>query len=254
MDADKYHPEGGNKDGSDAYDDIHKMVRKIYYNPVEPEKVDSIVYSKVVKKVNGFDGLYLSFAPECLMKDKSNGKVWGYQGANGACQEQEKFNFVARPEVFDSFDGTAPFGSILVRGTDKNHKWQNGNQALNPFVSEEDTEKYGYYIVRLNVTTSTYRIEFVDDPYVDLSNGIRTYSSQANLRLPADGSVRAYAAHSFDKDKNVVNLYRLKYVPANEGVVLVSKDAVLNEKGEVKLNIITDAEEGSPVVDDLKDA
>lgn len=240
----------------------NKMVRKVFYNPIT-NAVDSIVYSSIVSAPEGFGSLFLSFVPKCVMDDGS--KFWGYTGTNGARSKEEKFNYVIRPELFDDRDATALFGSVFVRGVDEYYKYQNGNQALNPAVDAEGTNKYKYYIVRLNVTTSTYRIEFVDDEYLAMKD-LCTFSSQANLRLPEDGKLKAYAVHSYttiDKknpgydNKNAqgtVELRSLSYIPANEGVVLVDKGTVRNADGKIKLTIITDAENDSPVVEDLKDA
>lgn len=244
------------------------MKKQVFVNPVDENKVDSIVYSIVINKPDaGFGKLYLGFMPKSLAdasttedgssfsfdKDKTYG-LWSRSN-------RSKWNYIIRPEIQDNYDGTAPYGSVMMAGTyNVGTDWgcQNGNQALNPIVSDDS---YKYYIVRLNVTTSTYRIEFVDDPSFEIKNGIRTFSYQANLRLPDDGSVRAYAVHSYTSAKKngnsfnghdaqgVVELRRLKYIPANEGVVLVYKDGKTGTDGKIKFSIISDAASDSPVTD-----
>lgn len=241
----------GDNYSTDATDN-NKMVKQVFLNPIETNKVDSIVYSKVVKKLSsGFGNLYLSFAPASLTKDNSNS--WGTDNVYSA---GERYNFIARAEVQDQLDATAQEGAVLISGynnTNDDVKVCNGQQAINPLVTTDEESKYNYYIVRFNATTSTYRIEFVDSPYLEFgSDGIRTYCGQLNLKIPE--GYKAYVAHDYKKAVSReslgihgnVEMRRLKYIPANEGVVIVA-DQTTNGTSQILFPVITDADEDSPI-------
>ena len=206
---------------SKTISDYFKMEKQLFLNPNDKEKVDSIVYSKVIKKpTNGYDNMYMTFAPQSLIS--ATGGAWGAYGKSYTATE--KWNYVVRPEVFDQQDGTALIGSTIVAGVEEN-KRRNGEQSLNTIV---DNSK-DYFIIRLNTTTSTYRVEFINSDKVSVNKyGIRTFCSRFNYAIP-DGFA-AYAAQSFTTSDNTtlngqpqgtVNLRRLKFIPANEPVVLV---------------------------------
>ena len=198
-----------------------KMEKQVYLNPNDPNKVDSIVYSKIVPRPasGSYANLYMSFAPKSLA-DYGN----SYQWTGDSYVKEHKWNYVIRPEVFDQKDGTAVTGSVFITGVNNNSK-RNGEQSLNPQV-QNDKE---YYIIRLNTTTSTYRVEFVNKGEYPISkNGIRTFCSRFNYEIPE--GYAAYAAQSFEKVENRslngqpngnVKLRRLKFIPANEPVVLI---------------------------------
>ena len=162
----------------------------------------------------------MTFAPQSLID--AIGGAWGADGKSYTATE--KWNYVVRPEVFDQQDGTALIGSTIVAGVEEN-KRRNGEQSLNTIV---DNSKE-YFIIRLNTTTSTYRVEFINSDKVSVNKyGIRTFCSRFNYAIP-DGFA-AYAAQSFTTSDNTtlngqpqgtVNLRRLKFIPANEPVVLV---------------------------------
>ncbi len=234
-----------------------KMAKQIFLNPSTNE-VDSIVYSKIVRRSSaGFGKIYMSFAPQSLYDDTYNNRAWSITDneADKLYKDKEKWNYVIRPEVQGQKDGTAPMGSVYIAGyhaNDGNGRCNDG-QSLNPFADETK----GYYIVRLNVTTSTYRIEYVDDPEVTITtDGIRTFCNQLNLHIP-DG-YKAYVAHDFTGDKDAeygqkqgtVVLRRLRYIPANVAVVLKA-DNVLTEDKHVKFPAITDADTDLDEVDQL---
>ena len=250
----------GSWDGTDYKWDItdekkQKMVKQIFLNPINKNIVDSVVYSKVVAKPeNGFGNLYLSFVPSSVRNDRTCS-----YGTEDVYTENERYNFVTRAEVQDQFDVTAQEGCVFISGVNKTAKMCNGQQALNPLVTDEQGNGHNYYIIRLNVTTSTYRIEFVNNMKTTITkSGIRTFCSRMNLLIP-DG-YKAYVAHSFDKkdaqDVNGlhgdVNLRRLKYIPANEGVVLVADHVNnLNDNpnlNEIMFEVLTDATEDDIVL------
>jgi len=232
-----------------------KMEKQIYLNPNDKNMVDSIVYSKAIKKpANGhFSAMYMTFAPSSLIDGDNLGRVFNNSGADGMYKNEEKWNLVIRPEVFGQKDGTAVTGATLIAGYNdqSNPLMANESQSLNPLV--DDTK--GYYIVRLNTTTSTYRIEFVDEEKITISKaGIRTFCSRFNYDLPSDNSCAAYSAHSFKayEDNKELNgqpngdvyLRRLKFIPANEPVVLIHTTYFRNPEQtgtvEIPLTMITD--------------
>lgn len=200
-----------------------KMEKQIYLNPNDKSVVDSIVYSKsIAKPKSGYVNLYMTFAPQSLI-ESSHGS-FGLD--KKAYTDEEKWNYVIRPEVFEEKNGTAVKGSVFVSGVTNNSK-RNGEQSLNPAVDDDKD----HYIIRLNTTTSTYRVEFVNAaPIVIKSNGIRTFVSRFNYRMPENSGVAAYAVQSFTPSTNkelngqpngTLNLRRLKFIPANEPVVLI---------------------------------
>ncbi len=201
--------------------DYFKMEKQLFLNPNDKNEVDSIVYSKVIAKpTNGYDNMYMTFAPQSLISATTG--AWGETGKSYT--STEKWNYVVRPEVFDQQDGTALTGATLVAGVEEG-KRRNGEQSLNTIV---DNSKE-YFIIRLNTTTSTYRVEFINSDDITVNKyGIRTFCSRFNYEIP-DGFA-AYAAQSFTTSDNTtlngqaqgtVNLRRLKFIPANEPVVLV---------------------------------
>ncbi len=220
-DADKY---GYRSPGSNNWASIasyYKMEKQLFLNPNDKEKVDSIVYSKVIKKpTSGYANMYMLFTPKSLID--ATGGSWGTDG--NSYNATEKWNYVVRPEVFDQKDGIALSGSTLVSGVEAT-KRRNGEQSLNPMV---DNSKE-YFIIRLNTTTSTYRVEFINSDNVSVNKyGIRTFCSRFNYLIP-DGFA-AYSAQSFEKSddtslggqaQGLVKLRRLKFIPANEPVVLI---------------------------------
>lgn len=204
-------------------DDAKLMERRVYTNPITNE-TDSIVYTSLVQW-NDADpsGLWFSFAPEIIY---DLGLDWA---PSNPYDGNSAWNHIARAQVQDEYDATAPYGCMNLSGNYSNVLC-NGEQALNPKVKDPD---YKYYVVRFNVTTSTYRLIFYkENPVVIKSSKnkfIRTYSSNANWDLPTDGTVKAYVVHSFDKDakdgglesQGVMRLREIKYIPAEMGVVLV---------------------------------
>lgn len=220
--------------------EANKMVKNIYLNPKDNNVVDSIVYSKVVKKNKGtFGDLYMSFAPKSLMDDAS--RVFG---SKDVYTDNEKWNLVVRPQVQDQKDGTATTGSVFVSGYRGGDDFRcNGSQSLNP----QADDARNYYIVRLNTTTSTYRIEFVDDQVISFRDRLRTYSSALNLKLK-DG-YRAYAAQKFEETtagqtgqpEGRVVLRSLKYIPHDQGVLLVADQVPAS--GSETFEVLTDADD-----------
>lgn len=219
-------------------EDAKLMERTVYTNPIDNTKTDSIVYTSLVKWENTEpSGLWFSFAPEIIY---DLGLDWAPKDPYA---ENSAWNYIARAQVQDEYDATAQYGCMNISGN-YGDVLCNGEQALNPKVKDPD---YKYYVVRFNVTTSTYRLIFYEENPVIIKRSknkfIRTYSSNANWELPTDGTVKAYVVHSFDKDakdgglesQGVMRLREIKYIPAEMGVVLVG-----NGKGdEIEVNLVS---------------
>ena len=234
----------------------NKMVRKVYLNPLT-NAVDSVVYSKIVRKrTDGFKEIFLSFIPAFFYNTDF------YDGAlkdGGSNSNKNAWNYVARAATFDEKDTTAPFGTVMVRGVDGGGTgdyytgtYVNGEQAINPLVSE--TSGYEYYIIRFNATTSTYRLEFVNNPTIKVKR-IQTFCNRADLKLKA--GMHAYAVHGFhagSASKNYMQgkleLRSLKYIPSNEPVVLYCDGVSADGEEDIQFDIITDADEGTQVTDE----
>lgn len=211
-------------------EDAKLMERTVYTNPIDNTKTDSIVYTSLVKWENTEpSGLWFSFAPEIIY---DLGLDWAPKNPYA---ENSAWNYIARAQVQDEYDATAQYGCMNISGN-YGDVLCNGEQALNPKVKDP---KYKYYVVRFNVTTSTYRLIFYKENPVVIKRSknkfIRTFSSNANWDLPTDGKVKAYVVHSFkkyDTEKDAANgklesqgvmcLREIKYIPAEMGVVLVA--------------------------------
>lgn len=220
-------------------DDAKLMERRVYTNPITNE-TDSIVYTSLVQW-NDADpsGLWFSFAPEIIYDLGLNWAPSNPYDGNSA------WNHIARAQVQDEYDATAPYGCMNLSGNYSNVLC-NGEQALNPKVKDPD---YKYYVVRFNVTTSTYRLIFYKENPVVIKRSknkfIRTFSSNANWDLPTDGTVKAYVVHSYaDGEKGgmesqgVMKLREIKYIPAEMGVVLVA-DGTGVTADEIKVNLVS---------------
>lgn len=205
-------------------EDAKLMERTVYTNPIDNTKTDSIVYTSLVKWENTEpSGLWFSFAPEIIY---NLGLDWAQKNPYA---ENSAWNYIARAQVQDEYDATAQYGCMNISGN-YGDVLCNGEQALNPKVKDPD---YKYYVVRFNVTTSTYRLIFYEENPVVIKRSknkfIRTFSSNANWDLPAGGKVKAYVVHSYAdgengglKSQGVMKLREIKYIPAEMGVVLIA--------------------------------
>lgn len=219
--------------------DAQKMEREVYRNPITNE-TDSVVYTSVIRwKGTIGSNLWFAFAPDYLYND--NSLTWT---SSDPYSDKSRWNYIARAQVQDEYDATAQYGCMNLSGT-KGDVLCNGEQALNPKVKDE----YKYYMVRFNVTTSTYRLIFYKENPVIIKRSknkfIRTYCSNASWDLPADGKVKAYVVHSFDKDtkegmesQGVMKLREIKYIPAEMGVVLVA-DGTGVTADEIEVNLVS---------------
>ena len=99
-----------------------------------------------------------------------------------------------------------------------------------PVVVDPDAGN-GKYKVDGDMQTAVYK--FRDGVIIEIEpfagKFLRTYSYSRPLDLPTDESVKAYEAYRFEKGEEnskshgLVYLRRIKYIPANEGVVLVGE-------------------------------
>lgn len=221
-------------------DEAKQMERTVYKNHITNE-TDSIVYTSLVKwETADPSGLWFSFAPEFIYDLGLNWAPSSPYDANSA------WNHIARAQVQDEYDATAQYGCMNLSGN-YGDMLCNGEQALNPKVKDP---KYKYYVVRFNVTTSTYRLIFYKENPVVIKRSknnkfIRTFSSNANWDLPAGGKVKAYVVHSYAdgengglKSQGVMKLREIKYIPAEMGVVLVADGTDVTED-EIKVDLVS---------------
>lgn len=106
-----------------------------------------------------------------------------------------------------------------------------GNVILKAYAVITDPANDGKYMISGDMQTAVYK--FRDGVIIEIvpfaGKFLRTYSYSRPLDLPTDESVKAYEAYRFEKgDENskshgLVYLRRIKYIPANEGVVLVGE-------------------------------
>lgn len=217
-----------------------KMERKVYLNPIT-NKTDSVVYTSVIRwEGNTASNLWFAFAPAYLYKNKD--LTWT---PASPYDSNSRWNYIARAQVQDEYDATAQYGCINLSGS-KGDVLCNGEQALNPKV---DDDAYTYYMVRFNVTTSTYRLIFYKENPVIIKRSknkfIRTYCSNASWDLPSDGKVKAYVVHSYAKGEDggmesqgVMKLREIKYIPAEMGVVLIA-DGTGVTANELEVNLVS---------------
>ena len=218
-----------------------KMERKVYINPIT-NKPDSVVYTSVIRwEGSTASNLWFAFAPAYLYKNTN--LTWT---PTSPYDVNSRWNYIARAQVQDEYDATAQYGCINLSGS-KGDVLCNGEQALNPKV---DDAMYSYYMVRFNVTTSTYRLIFYKENPVIIKRSknkfIRTYCSNASWDLPAGGKVKAYVVHSYVDGKNsdmmesqgVMKLREIKYIPAEMGVVLVA-DGTEVTANEIEVNLVS---------------
>ena len=232
-------------------DDAKLMERRVYTNPITNE-TDSIVYTRLVQW-NDADpsGLWFSFAPEIIY---DLGLDWA---PSNPYDGNSAWNHIARAQVQDEYDATAPYGCMNLSGNYSNVLC-NGEQALNPKVKDPD---YKYYVVRFNVTTSTYRLIFYKENPVVIKRSknkfIRTFSSNANWDLPTNGKVKAYVVHSYADGENgglesqgVMKLREIKYIPAEMGVVLVA-DGTGETADKIEVNLVSKWDSFATTQEDL---
>jgi len=122
------------------------MQRKVYN--------DSIVYTATVKRpANGWKDIYMGVCPYYLIED---GKFndWDWQHIY-----RPQIDPVISSSNIGSKDGVAPHGGLAVPGSGN---WKYDYSSLNPPIAD-DVESF---IFSMNITTATYRIDYVHDFYI----------------------------------------------------------------------------------------
>ena len=117
------------------------------------EYADSIVYTATVKRpANGWANVYMGICPYYLIED-GEFNAWDWQ-------------HIIRPQVdpviinnIGSKDGVAPHGGLAIPGSGD---WKYDYSSLNPPIAD-DVESF---IFSMNITTATYRIDYVHDLYI----------------------------------------------------------------------------------------
>lgn len=110
-----------------------------------------------------------------------------------------------------------------------------------------------FYIIpgKDNNNTFQYTITGASKIYIPVTAHmgklLRTYTSAIDV-VPVDKEVLVYAAQSYTKNKEnntgsgdetgTVKLYRLKYIPANQGVVLYAPNTTLADNVATKLEVV----------------
>ncbi len=156
-------------------DGRREMTKYWYLNGVEYTEepataADSIVYRVTVPRpAEGWDNLYLA------VFDKNTVAEWQTQGDPASDSNMGHYWHLAiRPQVQwrystpggsvvnDGLDATALHGGLFTRkdGCD------NTQQALNPQLSAAEKSAYTSYTFSMNITNSTYRINFNSDLYI----------------------------------------------------------------------------------------
>ena len=129
------------------------MERHEYKNPNDVAVTDSIVYTATVKRpANGWANVYMGICPYYLIED-GEFNAWDWQ-------------HIIRPQVdpviinnLGSKDGVAPHGGLAIPGSGD---WKYDYSSLNPPIAD-DVESF---IFSMNITTATYRIDYVHDLYI----------------------------------------------------------------------------------------
>ena len=131
------------------------------------------------------------------------------------------------PAISSTVDNKIMFGGQEI-STDIS---ASGNVILKAYAVITDPDHDGKYMISGDMQTAVYK--FRDGVIIKIApfagKFLRTYSYSRPLDLPTDESVKAYEAYRFEKGEEkskshgLVYLRRIKYIPANEGVVLVGE-------------------------------
>lgn len=131
------------------------------------------------------------------------------------------------PAISSTVDKKIKFGEQEISSAIS----ESGNVILKAYAVITDPANVGKYKISGDMQTAVYK--FRDGVIIKIEpfagKFLRTYSYSRPLDLPKDESVKAYEAYRFEKGKEnskshgLVYLRRIKYIPANEGVVLVGE-------------------------------
>lgn len=170
------------------YEDKYtKLMNKYYYkNGLASADViadaDSIVYKLEVNRPdNGWGELYLMFAPAGVISQWKSDK------------SDDHWRETIRPQVnYDNVDATALEGGLIY--SNKHFlEAEPKDMSINPLLSEAQKYRYVAYTVYLNVTTSTYRIEFHDEYYLaGPAVSEESYMDRIKLEIVTDEGSRSH--------------------------------------------------------------
>lgn len=190
----------------------YKMTKYWYKNTFaydhEVADADSIVYKvKVNKPANGWGNLYLDV---------------NYKG-------NSDWNNVIRPEVTlvkNTVDGRATHGGLV--------EYYNLDQSLNPEVDP----MYTSYTFSMNITTSTYRIDFESNIYIVGTavgeTASATHSFSNKIKLDYNDELKCYEYKGNDNQLHFLNGGQFRIIAADEaGNVLHDWSENANEPYEV---------------------
>lgn len=131
------------------------------------------------------------------------------------------------PAISSTVDNKIKFGGQEISSAIS----ASGNVILKAYAVITDPDNDGKYMISGDMQTAVYK--FRDGVIIEIvpfaGKFLRTYSYSRPLDLPIDESVKAYEAYRFEKGEEnskshgLVYLRRIKYIPANEGVVLVGE-------------------------------
>lgn len=122
------------------------MQRKVYN--------DSIVYTATVKRpANGWKDIYMGVCPYYLIEDGKFNE-WDWQHIIRPQVDPVIINYIG------SKDGVAPHGGLAIPGSAEPSMYD--YSSLNPPIAD-DVESF---IFSMNITTATYRIDYVHDLYI----------------------------------------------------------------------------------------
>lgn len=149
------------------------------------------------------------------------------------------------PAISSTFDKKIMFGGQEISPAIS----KSGNVILKAYAVITDPDNEVKYKISGDMQTAVYK--FRDGVIIEIvpfaGKFLRTYSYSRPLDLPKDESVKAYEAYRFEKGEENskshghVYLRRIKYIPANEGVVLVGEGT--GEKTFVRtLNVLAEDE------------
>ena len=158
------------------------MERHEYKNPNDVAVTDSIVYTATVKRpANGWAHVYMGICPYYLIED-NDFSAWDWQ-------------HIIRPQVdpaiknnVGSLDGVAPHGGLAIPGSAEPSKYD--YSSLNPPIAS-DVESF---IFSMNVTTATYRIDYVHDLYI-IGEAVQDGIDASNYWSGAKAKVMDYNAN-----------------------------------------------------------
>ncbi len=157
------------------------MERHEYKNPNDVAVTDSIVYTATVKRpANGWAHVYMGICPYYLIEDNEF-SAWDWQ-------------HIIRPQVdpaiknnVGSLDGVAPHGGLAIPGSGD---WKYDYSSLNPPIAN-DVESF---IFSMNITTATYRIDYVHDLYI-IGEAVQDGIDASNYWSGAKAKVMDYNAN-----------------------------------------------------------